>query len=82
MYHVNEFIGLKKKPKAFKTLTNKRMALMNVLLMYMYTHVQLNLAQATCYTSYSLLILSQRERESFNTFFLYSITYCMRCKRR
>lgn len=81
MYHVNEFIGLKKKAE---TLTNKRMALMNVLLMYMYTHVQLNLAQATCYTSYSLLILSQRERkrESFNTFFLYSITYCMRCKRR
>lgn len=54
------------------------MALMNVLLMYMYTHVQLNLAQATCYTSYSLLILSQRERESFNTFFcILSLIVCV-----
>lgn len=50
------------------------MALMNVLLMYMYTHVQLNLAQATCYTSYSLLILSQRERERVLILFFYILS--------
>lgn len=49
------------------------MALMNVLLVYMYTHVQLNLAQATCYTSYSQLILSERERK--RVLILFSVFY-------
>lgn len=71
------------KKQIAETLINERLSLMNLLLMYMYTHVQLNfLAQATCYTSYSLLILSGRERERVDTnlifFFQYSITNYMR----